>query len=752
MLAQKKLTDETRRSEIVEYKPQTSLAMPMAAPRAPEPSQADGMIRSLWRQRWSILVILLVTLGVAVIYLDRAPKIYTSRARIYLGDQRPVVSGQIGVPQSAMLGDLLWTEVEILKSSPVLTDAAKSLGLTSGLSEDDVARLVNRVRQNMSVDVGRKDNIINVDYDSPDRQEAAKWVNAIVDAYAAHRAHMSESSTNEVLDILKRKEDEQQNLRKLQFQALLDFKEQNPDFMINNPGANGMMAPTDFQMLRAQVSTAQLARIEAEANYEAAHQVATNPSKLRQMAGPAVIQQLDPAGAELRKQLSDVQLRLTVLLQHYPQGSPVLINDETLKKELESRITDDDQKFAEAYTGALYQDLLKATQKEQELQQLIEQEMAKFAKLNTKGAQYEKLNGELQQTDKLLTNLGDQIKTLDLQGQTAPFKVEVIEKGKPEDHPSKPAPGRTLALAVAIGLLLGCGFAIGRERLDQRVRSAEEIVALIGVPVMGVIPHMRRSLTPVARGQAVHWDPMSEVAEAYRAIRTAVNFGVAAGQSKTIVVTSPTPADGKSTLASNLSIAMAQAGKRVLLLDADFRRPSQHKLFEVSQEVGVTSVLAGRDTLSSAIQKTATEGLDLLPSGPIPLNPSELLNGESFAEILDELSGAYDHVVLDCPPVLAVTDARILGAVCDVTILVVRANKATRRTIEFARAGLASVGARLLGCVMNDVPRGLGADSYYSGYGYAPIEPVVRRREDAEPGATNGHRRLPSPDEADVVR
>ena len=288
--------------------------------------------------------------------------------------------------------------------------------------------------------------------------------------------------------------------------------------------------------------------------------------------------------------------------------------------------------------------------------------------------------------------------------------------------------------------------------MDQRIHSIEEIVGLIGVPVIGVIPHMRRNLTPVARAQSVHWDPMSEVAEAYRAVRTAVNFGVPAGQSKTIVVTSPTPGDGKSTSASNLAIAMAQAGKRVLLLDADFRRPVQHKLFEVSQEVGVTSVLAGRDPLAKAIQKTAAEGLDLLPSGPIPLNPSELLNGESFAEILDELAASYDHIVLDCPPVVSVSDARILGAVCDVTILVLRSNKVTRKNVEYARASLASVGARVLGCVVNDVARGQASEGYYGGYGYAPIEPVVRRREEVELTPTNGHRRLPSPGEADVRR
>jgi capsular exopolysaccharide synthesis family protein len=250
------------------------------------------------------------------------------------------------------------------------------------------------------------------------------------------------------------------------------------------------------------------------------------------------------------------------------------------------------------------------------------------------------------------------------------------------------------------------------------------------------------------------------VAEAYRAVRTALHFGVPNGHAKTIVVTSPAPGDGKSTLASNLAITMAQAGKHTLLLDADFRRPVQHRLFEVPDDSGLTSVLAGQEPLNKAIHRTLVEGLDLLPAGPMPLNPSELLNGEAFGEILDELSQKYDHIVLDCPPVMAVTDARILGAVCDVTILVLRAGKTTRKAAELSRAGLLSVKARLIGCVVNDVPKGEQHYGYYGDYTYTPME--TRRRLTDENAAasdeSNGRsnstraRRLPSPSNAESTR
>jgi len=206
---------------------------------------------------------------------------------------------------------------------------------------------------------------------------------------------------------------------------------------------------------------------------------------------------------------------------------------------------------------------------------------------------------------------------------------------------------------------------------------------------------------------------MSDVAEAYRTIRTAVYFGVPHGTAKTLLVTSPAPGDGKTTLASNLAIAMAQAGNKILLVDADFRKPMQHKIFELDKKIGLSTVLAGEADLAHAIHKTEVNGLEVLPCGPIPANPSEILNSQMFADVLSELVGRYDHVVIDSPPVMPVTDSRILAASCDCTILALRAEKSTRKSAVYARDTLRSVGSRILGVVVNDVPRKKGIYGYY---------------------------------------
>jgi capsular exopolysaccharide synthesis family protein len=222
----------------------------------------------------------------------------------------------------------------------------------------------------------------------------------------------------------------------------------------------------------------------------------------------------------------------------------------------------------------------------------------------------------------------------------------------------------------------------------------------------------------VERGQKIILKPRSIAAEAYRTIRTAVFFGVPKGQAKTILITSPAQGDGKSTLASNLAIAMAQAGQKTLVMDADLRRPMQHNIFRVDRAKGLTALLAGAQTLEQVIQPGPVKGLDILACGPEIPNPSEILNSDAFEKDLEKLTQLYDRIIIDSPPVTPVADSQILSAIADVTLLVLKAEKSTRRQSQVARDSLQSVGGRLLGAVVNDVPRKGGHYGYYSKYGY----------------------------------
>jgi capsular exopolysaccharide synthesis family protein len=221
-----------------------------------------------------------------------------------------------------------------------------------------------------------------------------------------------------------------------------------------------------------------------------------------------------------------------------------------------------------------------------------------------------------------------------------------------------------------------------------------------------------------------------------------VYFGADGSRCKTILVTSPESGDGKTTCVSNLAIAIAQTGRSVLLLDADFRKPTQHKNLDIKDAVGLSTVLAGRERIEQAIQRTGVEGLDILPCGPIPANPSEILNSREFADLIESLAMRYDHILFDSPPVNAVTDARILGAICDATIMVLRADKSTKKAGEHARNALLGVGARVLGAIVNDAPRSRGYDVYGGSY-YGHVETSPRPYDAGASGSAQQRDVLP---------
>lgn len=378
---------------------------------------------------------------------------------------------------------------------------------------------------------------------------------------------------------------------------------------------------------------------------------------------------------------------------------------------------------ARSRLGADHPTLVGLQKQVQDIQRLYDEKMDHVTKSKSKGQQLAALLQDLDNQKAFSKELGDRIHQIDLATTTNKLvNVDIAEPGRAADAPSSPRKHRALAIAAVLGALLGCGLALLRDKLDGRMKSVEDIQASIGLPILGVVPAMTGRRTAVARAMTVHLDPRSVVAEAYRTIRTAVYFSTANARCKTLLLTSPEPGDGKTTSASNLAIAIAQTGRSVLLLDADFRKPSQHKNLDIKDAIGLSSVLAGRETLENAIQKTGVEGLDILPCGPIPANPSEILNSREFAELIDLMAERYDHIVFDSPPVNRVTDAQILAAVCDATILVLRADKSTKKAGEHARNQLLAVGARLIGAIVNDAPKKKGYGVYGGSY-YGSVDP-----------------------------
>ncbi|MFC4787246.1 polysaccharide biosynthesis tyrosine autokinase [Nocardioides sp. MAHUQ-72] len=313
-----------------------------------------------------------------------------------------------------------------------------------------------------------------------------------------------------------------------------------------------------------------------------------------------------------------------------------------------------------------------------------------------------------------LKSLVAQLETPD--NKNVPFvKASIVDNAQVSDLPVSPQPVRNLGLALVLGLLLGVGVAVLRELLDTTVANAEDVAQVTDTPILG---HIGADATAVKRSPAEVLSDVTPWAEAFRVLRTNMQFVEVDRDQRVFVVSSSLPSEGKSTTAVNLAITLALAGQRVALVECDLRRPLIAKRLGLDGAVGTTSVLIGKVALSDAIQPYGETGLDVISSGPIPPNPSELLQSHAMEKMLGELRDSYDVVILDAPPLLPVTDAALLSAQADGALVVVRHGKTTRDQLRHAIERIEAVDAKVVGIVINLAPSRRGSRTYGYGYGY----------------------------------
>ena len=306
----------------------------------------------------------------------------------------------------------------------------------------------------------------------------------------------------------------------------------------------------------------------------------------------------------------------------------------------------------------------------------------------------------------------------------SPVKVTVVRPPTTPESPVSPKPLRNLLLGAVLGLMLGLGAALVRETLDKTVKTTDDVKGITEAPILGSIAH---DADATKRPLIVEVDPRSPRAEAFRALRTNLQFVDAANHPRTIVVTSSLAGEGKSTMAANLALTMAQAGSRVCLIEADLRRPKVLEYMGLEGGVGLTDALIGRTDVIDVIQPYGGTNLWVLGAGPIPPNPSELLGSTSMRTLLADLAGRFDYVIIDAPPALPVTDAVVISKLVDGAIVVAGSGIVQRDQLERTLESLESVNGHVLGVVLNRVPGKHGHQ--YGGYNYELPEDDATRRE-----------------------
>src|SRR5947208_12777602 len=335
--------------------------------------------------------------------------------------------------------------------------------------------------------------------------------------------------------------------------------------------------------------------------------------------------------------------------------------------------------------------------------------------------------------EQYLNTLNQKERELKATGADKGTNVSVVSYSRLPHEPTGPPRTRNILLALALALLAGIGLAFLLDFLDDTVKSLDDVDRYIHLPTLALIPaarsdkRLRDGDAPAAGASpalAMVQDVRSHVAESYRHLRTSLLLSSAGQAPKTILVTSSQPSEGKTTTAINTAFMLAQTGAQVLIIDCDLRRPRLHTHFNLSNARGLTNCLSGElDDLESLIQTYEKQpNLKLLPSGPIPPNPAELLGSDEMRQLLTTLSQKFTHIIVDSPPAISFTDASILSTFVDGVILVVHGGRSSRAVVRRAKQQLLDVGAHIFGVVLNNVKME-SHDSYYAGYaGYYQSE------------------------------
>ncbi len=689
--------------------------VPYAAPMIPSGAGGDSLFQIAWRGKWFILISTLIGLGVAFGYFQTAEKQYEAVSQV-LVERR-------GAPTDrGMVRDVGTSSANFLSTQAILMTSPKVVEVAT--RDPNVLALPMRAEENyiqrlwgtLSATAGKNSDVIQVSASSAYPEDAPAIVNAVVGAFVRwHESNRKSSAAAMLTSLNTQLTDARGELSRVQSKKTR-HEQLYPEVL---DSAKGGIVSQTLDLLRQELAATRVALMERESYSQALQQYESDPNKLRQYIYSSPYAAAAMAKDSERSRIESELRSLRLQLEEIETGGMTVqyARIELLKnrkKQLEERLLEMESEFIRNQIALAKASVEDIREREKKLTESYQKEAEKVQSVSGQSSEYTAIVNESEMLNRICNTLLQKIKDLDLNLQMEGLNVHVLQKAVPSKMPSSPQMARIMGVGLVLGLMVGAGLAFLRDWRDQRVRSADEITAILGVPILGAVPKIpRRGL--IHRGPRVRLASHTREFEAYRSIRTALFFGATRDEAKTLLVTSPGPLEGKTTLVSNLGIAMARAGQKTLIIDADLRKPMQHRVFaKKGHEKGLVDVLAGTATLEEAVRSTDVPGLDVLESGPIAPNPSELLGGDTFWAVFEQLKGRYDRILVDSPPVGIVADAQILAARCGLTLLVLRAQKSSRVITQRARDALSTVSARVVGAVVNDVRKG---DTRYSHYG-----------------------------------
>lgn len=709
--------------------------------------------RTLVKRRWVILTSVMVIFGVVAIATLRATRIYDASGSIAINKMLPMMFGGANNSPNSMMayGEAtdVETEVRILQSDLLALQVIKQLNLDNrpefggrakavtdslGLTTDELqpdsaatSRLLSAFKSNLRVSSLPDTRIIDIHYRSPDRQLAAKVVNTLMSTYVEQNFKTRFESTMQASDWLSKQLVDLQMKVETSQEKLVQYQKEHGILGIDEK-QNIITAKLDE--LNKELTDAESDRMDKEAFYHLVQSqdvdtvVATADGGGNANGTSATESSLLE---KLRAQHADLKIQIAELGTQFGPSYPKVTQLDSQLKEVDAQIRVELQKSVNRVRGQY----LAALQRENLLHDAMEKQKQEANQLNESAIEYSLLKRDLETNRTLYEGLLEKLKEAGISAGLHSNNFRTVDVARVPTSPVSPNVPLNLAFALALGLSTGVGLAFLLDGIDNTVRTPEQAQLISGLPSLGMIPlgskngieagQKQKFAVTSSSKEAVELitqsRPQSQMAESYRALRTSLLLTSLGAPPKVILITSALPQEGKTTTSLNCGIVLAQKGSRVLLIDADLRRPSIHKALGMGPRTGLSNVLTGSATLEQAtVRSSVLPTLFVLPAGTPPPNPAELLASANMSNILAELREQYDHIVIDTPPTLSVTDAVIMSTRADTVVLVIRSGQTTKQALRRARDILVRVNARVSGVLLNAAD--LRSPDYYYYYEY----------------------------------
>jgi capsular exopolysaccharide synthesis family protein len=672
------------------------------------------------KKRWGLIVLTIaVVVGAAAAWTMQKPKIYEAMATVIIDPQAPKVLPTQDVVElgagnfwdsheyyntQARILRSRWLAQEVVRRYPNLLANKAVAGRVAG-REQDAAE--SYIQGGMVVAPVRESRIFGIGFRDTDPQLAAELANDVVAVYIEQNRAVKLAATNEATRWVAKQLDEARSELSRSETALYDFKKENNILSVNQEERQNLISKA-LDGFSTALNDTKRKRIDLQARRRAVMALMSGDDTNVPSSYVAESQTIGP----LRAAYLDERRKLRALTDRYGEKWPEV---EAQQVRLKSSLDD---------LRAEGQRLLRSI--DAEINALLESEgrygaevarlTAEAFALNQKEIEYKRLTRDAVNTEQVYSLLLKRLNESGLQAQDQTNNIRPLDTAEVPTVPSEPRLRQAVAFAFLGGLVLALLLAFFLEQIDRSVKSQEDVEQGLGLPFLGLIPSVKQAADTPIRELFIVKHPKSSVAESCRVVRTNILFCSPDRPLRTMLVTSPNPLEGKTMMTVNLGVAMAQNGSRTLLVDTDMSRPRLHRILQASVEHGVSRVIVGEGSLEDAIKSTDVPNLFILPCGPLPPNPAELLQTERFLSLVKRLGEKFDRVLFDSPPVMAVTDATILSRIMDGTIIVARASRTGRDSLARTAGQIKAVGSNLVGIVLNDVD--LSAPGYHRYYAY----------------------------------